>query len=149
MSSNVPEGATLSDDGRYWWDGTSWVEVGDGSAQAGTAAFDFDWNGVRIDAETSPVPSEGEALKAAFNVCNTGSGAGTCTVTIRVDGQDAGVSWDSPMLAPGQCTAPDGDGYVHGIPSQTEGEHLFEAMAQPPGSGGGRAENRISVGMRE
>jgi hypothetical protein len=32
--SNVPEGAQLSDDGQWWWDGENWQAVGDGSSPA-------------------------------------------------------------------------------------------------------------------
>jgi hypothetical protein len=34
---NVPEGAQLSDDGHYWWDGTDWQPTGNGEA-GGAAA---------------------------------------------------------------------------------------------------------------
>jgi hypothetical protein len=35
--SNVPDGAQLSDDGQWWWDGANWqpVNPGDGSSPAG------------------------------------------------------------------------------------------------------------------
>ena len=122
----------------------------EGTANGGTAAFDFDENGVRIDAEDSPVPSATEPLKAAFSVCNTGSAAGAAHVTIEVDGQDSGASWDSPELQPGECASPDGDGYVHGIPAQSEGTHGFEAVADPAGSGGGRSGvNTVDIGSAE
>ena len=151
--SNVPEGAQLSDDGQWWWDGAQWQAVetsGDsgsgGGATTGTPSFDFDSNGLRIDAENSPVPSAGEALKAAFGVCNMGTAGGQAHVTLSVDGQDTGVTWDSPWLEPGQCTAPDGDGYVHGLPAQSEGSHTFDASATPAGPFGGKATNTIDVG---
>jgi hypothetical protein len=116
----------------------------------GEAAFDFDGTGVRIDPESSPVPSANEPLKAGFSVCNTGSAAGSAHVEIEVDGQDSGVGWDSPELQPGECVAPDGDGYVHGIPGQSEGTHGFEAVAAPAGPGGGRSGvNTIDVGPAE
>jgi hypothetical protein len=144
----MPDGAQLSEDGQWWWDGSQWQPVG-GQGDAGTAAFDFDGTGVRIDPENSPVPSAGESLKAAFAVCNTGTAAGQCVVTVQVDGQDS-VTWQSPWLEPGQCTAPDGDGYVHGIPGQSEGRHDFEAVADPPGQGGGRSGvNSVDVGPPE
>jgi len=38
------------------------------------------------------------------------------------------VTWDSPWLEPGQCAPPDGDGYVHHIPGQSEGSHDFEGF---------------------
>ena len=150
--TNVPDGAQLSDDGQYWWDGNAWQPVdggGGGGGDAGAAAFDFDANGLRIDAESSPVPSAGEALKAAFAICNTGTAAGSAHVTITIDGSDSGVYWDSPTLQPGECATPDGDGYVHGLPAQSEGDHTFEASATPPGSNGGKATNTINVGSAE
>jgi hypothetical protein len=158
--SNMPEDAQLSEDGQWWWDGSQWQPVpgggagddsgGDGGGDAGTPQFDFDGTGIRIDAESSPVPSAGEALKAGFAVCNTGTAAGECTVTVYVDGDDVGVTWTSPWLEPGQCSGPDGDGYVHGIPGQTEGSHDFEGFADPPGPGGGSSGvNSIDVGAAE
>jgi hypothetical protein len=155
--SNVPEGAQLSEDGQWWWDGSNWQPVegqggdgGGGQGDAGAAVFDFDGTGIRIDPENSPVASAGEPLKAGFAVCNTGTAAGQCTVRIYIDGQDSGVTWQSPWLEPGQCTAPDGDGYVHGLPGQTEGRHDFEGYADPPGPGGGSSGvNNIDVGPAE
>lgn len=128
-------------------EGNGGVDGGNGGGDGGAAAFDFDASGVRIDAEDSPVPSANEPLKAAFTVCNTGTASGSAHVTVEVDGADSGVSWDSPELAPGQCASPDGDGYVHGVPGQSEGSHGFEAVASPAGSGGGRSGvNMIDVG---
>lgn len=152
--SNVPEGAQLSEDGQWWWDGEAWQSVetsgsvgepADAGA-AGSPSFDFDSNGLRIDAESSPVPSAGEALKAAFAVCNMGTAGGQAHVTLTIDGQDSGVTWDSPWLEPQQCAGPDGDGYVHGLPGQTEGSHSFESSVSPPGPFGGKAANTIDVG---
>jgi hypothetical protein len=118
--------------------------------QAGQATFDFDGTGLRIDPEASPVPSAGEPLKAAFAICNSGTAGGTAVVTITVDGSDAGITWESPWLEPGQCTAPDGDGYVHGIAGQSEGSHTFEAVADPAGPGGGSSGvNTVDVGPAE
>ena len=36
--SNVPQGAQLSDDGHYWWDGENWQLVEGADASAGAAA---------------------------------------------------------------------------------------------------------------
>jgi hypothetical protein len=154
--SNVPEGAQLSEDGQWWWDGNEWqaVQTTGGTPESGESGgggqgsplFDFDSNGLRIDAESSPVPSAGEALKAAFAVCNTGTAGGQCHVTLTIDGQDTGVTWDSPWLEPGQCAPPEGDGYVHGLPAQGEGSHTFESSASPAGPFGGKATNTINVG---
>jgi hypothetical protein len=147
---SMPEGAQLSDDGQWWWDGEQWQAVetsgGGTGAATGTASFDFDSSGLRIDAESSPVPSAGEPLKAAFGVCNMGTAGGQAHVTLMIDGQDTGVTWDSPWLEPGQCAAPDGDGYVHGLPAQSAGSHTFDSSATPAGPFGGKATNTIDVG---
>ena len=83
--SNPPDGAQISDDGQWWWDGEQWQPIeggdsdsggGDGGEQ-GAPAFDFDNNGLLISPENSPVESEGEPLKASFAVCNTGTAAGS------------------------------------------------------------------------
>ena len=122
----------------------------EGEPQEGEGAPRFDFQGgVRIDAEDSPTPSANEPLKAAFAVCNTGTTEGSVHVTIEVDGTDSGVSWDSPILQPGECASPDGDGYVHGISAQTEGRHTFEAVAAPPGPAGGHAVNEVDIGSAE
>lgn len=171
--SEIPEGAQLSEDGQYWWDGSEWqpVEGGEGGGgeghqdaeypeggrdgegdggEGGEAVFDFDGTGIRIDAESSPVPSAGEELKAGFAICNTGTAAGSCVVTFYIDGQDTGVVWESPWLEPGQCTAPDGDGYAHGLPAQEEGRHTFEGWANPPGpGGGGSGTNEVDISAAE
>ena len=110
--SNVPEGAQVSDDGQWWWDGTNWqpVEGGDGGGgssssgsgssgsgdaggggEAKAPAFDFDNNGLLMSPENSPVESAGEPLKASFSVCNTGTAAGTAHVTLWIDGSDSGL----------------------------------------------------------
>ena len=42
----VPEGAQLSDDGKYWWDGSDWQPVPDGDAQqaeVGALSDDGKW----------------------------------------------------------------------------------------------------------
>jgi hypothetical protein len=38
--ANVPEGAQLSEDGRWWWDGQQWQPVEDGDAGHGAAPAD-------------------------------------------------------------------------------------------------------------
>jgi len=131
----MPDNAQLSEDGQWWWDETAqeWQPVEAQQQVAGEPGFDFDENGLRIDAENGGVPSEGDELKAAFYLCNTGTAGGTAHVVIQVDGQDS-VEWDSPWLEPGECAAPDGDGYVHGIPPQSGGTHEFEGIADPPGT---------------
>jgi hypothetical protein len=164
--SDVPEGAQISDDGQWWWDGENWQPIdpgggggwGDGGGDGGggdggggeqpAPAFDFDNNGLLVSAENSPVYSEGEPLKVSFSVCNVGTGPGSAHVTLYIDGSDTGIVWDSPELQPGYCTAPD-DGYLHDVPAQTEGRHLFEIFADPAGPNGGRTSNDIDVGPPE
>jgi hypothetical protein len=78
---------------------------------------------------------------------HTGTAAGSAHVTIEIDRSDSGVGWDSPVLQPGECASPDGDGYAHGIGAQAEGRHEFEAIADPPGPAGGRSgRNEVDVG---
>jgi hypothetical protein len=149
--SNAPDGAQISDDGQWWWDGENWQPMQGGTpagSDAGAASFDFDSNGLLISAENSPVPSANEALKASFAVCNMGTAAGSAHVTLTIDGSDTGLSWDSPTLQPGQCAAPS-DGYIHDVPGQTEGRHTFEVTADPAGPYGGKATNEIDVGSAE
>ncbi len=154
-----------SDDGQWWWDGEQWqpvdgeadgdggeVDSGDGGdqpAEEPAPAFDFDSNGVRVSPEDSPVESEGEPLKIAFAVVNTGTAAGSCRVTLWIDNEETDVYWDSPEIAPGDYAKPDGDGYVHDVPAQTEGRHTFEVFADPPGEYGGYTSNEINVGPPE
>jgi hypothetical protein len=152
--AEVPEGAQLSEDGQWWWDGADWQpiagdQVPDGGGEEGVPAFDFDNNGLRIDPENSPTPSADEPLKAAFAVFNTGTAGGECHVMFYVDDQEIELTWDSQWLEPGESATPDGDGYVPGIPGQTEGRHKFEAFANPPGQAGGLASNEIDIGAAE
>jgi hypothetical protein len=47
--SNVPEGAQLSEDGQWWWDGSQWQPVGGQSSDSstgGTGSSDapMDWS---------------------------------------------------------------------------------------------------------
>ena len=88
-------------------------------------------------------------MKIAFTVVNTGTAAGTCRVTLRIDDQETDIYWDSHEIAPGGWQTPDGDGYVHDVPGQTEGDHMFEVFADPPGEYGGYTSNDINVGSPE
>ena len=159
--SNVPENAQISDDGCWWWDGEDWQEILDGPADdapddgvdggdEGEPAFDFDMGGLRVSPEDSPVESAGEPLKVAFGVCNVGTAGGVATMTLYIDGDEVTeVVWESEWIEAGFCSAPDGDGYVHGVPGLSEGEHLFEAWFDPPGPNEGYAQNTINVGPPE
>jgi hypothetical protein len=146
--SDVPEGAQLSEDGRWWWDGSQWVAIGDGgdgggqdggqkdSGKKGEPAFDFVIDGrMGIESESMGTPNANEPLQAAFTVRNTGTAAGAAHVVIFVDGSDTGVVWDSPNVEPGESATPDNGGSVKGIAAQSEGEHKFEMWVTPVGSG--------------
>ena len=111
---------------------------------AAEAAFDFGDPGLLVSAENSPVPSEGEPLKVSFVVWNTGSGGGYTDVTVWVDGVDTGLYWTSPWLEPGQYASPE-DGYIHDVPAQTAGRHVFEVRAAPAGPGGGSTTNEVDI----
>lgn len=158
--SNVPEDAQISDDGRWWWDGNDWQEIVDDDADAppdaptdegdeGEPAFDFDVGGLRVSPEDSPVESAWEPLKVAFGVCNVGTAGGVATLTLFIDGQDTEVVWESEWIEAGFCSAPGGDGYVHDVPGQSEGEHVFEAWFDPPGPNEGYTQTTINVGPPE
>ena len=64
--SNVPEGAPLSDDGQYYWDGSEWQAVEGGATDGAAAAGEGEARNVEVAYETDlgdevPVP-EGEAV---------------------------------------------------------------------------------------
>src|SRR5438046_1039963 len=111
----VPEGAQLSEDGQWWWDGTDWHPVGqqggggsDGGTggdggQQGTAEFAFDNNGVLVSPDDLDNPDNHVVLhhdagtKVSFAIWNVGQAAGSATVTVYVD--DAEVqSWTSGSI---------------------------------------------------
>ena len=159
--SNVPEGAQISDDGQWWWDGNDWQQIldsvddtlppddgissGDEPQAEPEAIFDFDVGGIRIDAEDSPVPSAGEELKVAFGYCNVGNADGAPTLILRIDDVDQDIDWDAPWCEAQTCRPPDGDGYVHGIAPLDEGDHFFEAWLEPGGENS-YTSNNIHIG---
>ncbi|HEX9258127.1 MAG TPA: hypothetical protein VF855_01220 [Acidimicrobiales bacterium] len=158
--SNVPEGAPMSDDGQYWWDEESgvWISVnvdggstgsdgGSGDGPQGSARFAI--RDLRIDPVNSPTPSANEELKAGFQICNVGEVEGEADVAIYVDGTDTGATWHSASVPSGQCATPDGDGYVAGIPGQSEGEHKFEAWVFPGEPDYDSTSNTLNVGSPE
>jgi hypothetical protein len=165
--SDVPDGAQLSEDGQWWWDGGQWQPVGgqgsgDGGqgggqpggdedgGQKGEPAFDFVINDhLGIEPESGEVATANAPLKAAFTVCNTGTAAGSAHVVIFVNGSDSGIVWDSPTVEPGQYATPDGDGSVKGIPGQSEGEHKFEMWVTPVGSGAVNTITTLEIGPPE
>jgi len=120
------------------------VEAEEEEQPAAQPGFAFDSNGIRVDAEDSPVAGADEPLKVAFGVCNIGEGGGEGTVYIYVDDQYV-TEWSTGWLEPGQCTAPDGDGYVHDIGSYPAGDHVFKAVADPPGPYSSEATNTVGL----
>jgi len=63
--SKPPDGATLSDDGYYWWDGTEWQQVdsGDGSAAEASSGSDAGDTG-----SAEPTAAGGEDEEVAVRV---------------------------------------------------------------------------------
>ena len=120
------------------------VEAEEGEQAGGQPGFAFDSSGLRITAEDMSTPSADEPLKAAFGVCNIGEGGGEGTVYIYADDQYV-TEWSIPWLEPNQCTAPDGDGYVHDLGSYPEGEHVFKVVADPPGPWSSELTDTISL----
>lgn len=97
----VPEGAQLSEDGNYWWDGSDWQLVeqkGAGGTEVGTRSEDgnYWWDG----SDWQPVDtSEG--------------GAGTCVigfVDVTMDGQSLGMG---PRVIIDVNDNPDGHHVLH------------------------------------
>lgn len=145
----VPENAQLSEDGLWWWDEeiSDWRQVEAGEAEAaGEPAFDFDWNGVVFNEIDMGVAQAGEELKVAFAVVNTGTAPGSAHVVIYLDDQPI-VEWDSPWTQPGDSAAPDGDGYIGGIPPQEPGDHKVEGVATPPGPGNGGRTGATNINL--
>ena len=70
----VPEGAQLSDDGKYWWDGTDWQPVPEGDtqqAEVGALSDDgkWQWDGSQwqpADGATGDGASAGDGLAGAL-----------------------------------------------------------------------------------
>ena len=42
--TNVPDGAQLSEDGAWWWDGADWQPVGGGTDGPGETVYDAGWD---------------------------------------------------------------------------------------------------------
>jgi hypothetical protein len=137
--SGMPEGAQLSPDGHYWWDGTQWQPVdapsGGGQGHDAAAAFTFEEAAYLIVSdESQPEARAGRPTKVSFGrVWNTGTGAGTATVTIFVDGTQV-QSWTSAAVQPQQSDMP-ADNYIHDCGAYSEGTHKFTAKVDPPAAG--------------
>jgi hypothetical protein len=58
--SNVPEGAQLSEDGQYWWDGENWQAVEGGNTNDNTGGESNENEGAEVTAEDlTPVNDTG------------------------------------------------------------------------------------------
>jgi hypothetical protein len=156
----VPEGAQLSEDGQWWWDGTQWQAVDqqdggqDGGGQGGdagqaTAEFAFDNNGVLVSPDDLDNPDNHVVLhhdagtKVSFAIWNMGQAAGTATVTVYVDDQEV-QTWTSGSIAPGTSGGPD-DGYIHGCGRYPAGQHVFRVVVTPGHSGQDSTTNSVDI----
>jgi hypothetical protein len=145
----MPEGAHVSEDGNYWWDGANWQPTASGAAAnagadagAATAEFIFDTNGVWVEPDSADNPDNHVVLhhdagtQVSFLVWNVGAGKGAATVTIYVDDQQV-QTWTSGEVGPNQSAGIDGDGFVHGCGRHATGSHVFRAIVTPGHTGGG------------
>jgi hypothetical protein len=153
----MPEGAQLSPDGNYWWDGNEWQPVaggggqaaggqsgydsgqGDGGANA-AAAFALGGHGIVAqlgvsDEADDPMPAADRDTKVSFTVVNMGTAAGVATVHIFVDDVEVQSSpWTSQSIEPGQSAQPD-DAFFHHCGSYPAGSHTFKATVEPAATG--------------
>jgi hypothetical protein len=148
----MPEGAQVSEDGNYWWDGANWQLVAgaggagaDAGADAGaqaTAEFIFDTNGLWVEPDSTDNPDNHVVLhhdagtQVSFLLWNVGNGKGSATVTIYVDDQQV-QTWTSGEVGPQQSAGIDGDGFVHGCGRHPTGSHVFRSIVSPGHTGGG------------
>jgi hypothetical protein len=152
--TDIPADAQRSNDGQWWWDGTQWQPVsgGGGGGQAGgggegKAEFGFDWNGLGVQVDQGDNPDHHVNLhvnagtEVMFTVCNTGTVAGTATVTISVDDQQV-QTWTSGNITAGQCAGTN----VSGCGRQSAGSRKFSAVVTPGHSGSDTATNTVDIG---
>jgi hypothetical protein len=142
----MPEGAQLSEDGNWWWDGSDWKPVaggeGDGGSDKPSAEFIFDTNGVWVEPDSTDNPDNHVILhhdagtQVNFIVWNVGAGAGSATVTVYVDDQEV-QTWMSGEVEPRGSAGVDGDGFVHSCGRYPAGRHVFRVVVTPGHSGGG------------
>lgn len=155
--SGVPEGAQLSEDGYYWWDGAAWQPVnqhgadggaGDGDAGQQTAEFAIE-SGLFVSPDDLDNPDNHVVLhhdagtKVSFTLRNYGHGAGSATVTVYVDDQQV-QTWTSGSIEAGAAGGPD-DGYVHGCGRYATGQHVFRIVVTPGVSGHDSTTNTVDI----
>jgi hypothetical protein len=143
MSSEMPAGAQLSEDGQWWWDdsGQQWQPVagaGDASGgqggQQGAAAFSFSDHGIVdqigvSDEAGDPVVAADRDTKVSVTIFNVGTAPGTAVVTVTVDGNDV-QTWQSDEVQPGHQAMPP-DGFIHNCGAYPAGSHDFAARVEP------------------
>lgn len=147
MSSGMPPGAQLSEDGQWWWDdGTQqWQPVqdagvgsGQGGGGQGAAAFSFTDHGIVdqigvSDEAGDPVVAADRDTKVSVTIFNVGTAPGSATVTVTVDGNDV-QTWQSDEVQPGQQAMPS-DGFIHNCGAYPAGSHDFAARVEPGQAG--------------
>lgn len=99
----VPDGAQLSEDGKYWWDGGDWQPVPDGgeqSTQVGQLSDDgqWKWDG----SQWQPVSGDGAADHGAggHGAGDHGAAAGHGAATGGGDGLASALSAQGIQIAP-------------------------------------------------
>jgi hypothetical protein len=149
--TTVPEGAQLSEDGHWWWDGQDWQAVGSGDAGApqATAEFAFDTNGVTVSPDETDNPDNHAVLhhdagtQVSFLVWNVGQAAGVATVTVYVDDQQV-QTWTSGNIAPGGSESPN-NGFVHGCGRYPAGQHVFRVLVTPGHAGNDSTTDSVDI----
>jgi hypothetical protein len=140
MSSGMPPGAQVSEDGQWWWDdgAQQWQPVqdagGSGGGGHGAAAFSFTDHGIVdqigvSDEAGDPVVAADRDTKVSVTIFNVGTAPGSATVTVTVDGNDV-QTWQSDEVQPGHQAMPS-DGFIHNCGAYPAGSHDFAARVEP------------------
>jgi CARDB protein len=154
--ATMPQGAQLSEDGQWWWDGAQWQQVdggtggdGGGGQQQGEAHFAFGDQGLLVSPDDSDNPENHAVLHheagnmVSFAIFNTGNAAASATVTVYVDDQEV-QSWTSGEIAPGGSAVPN-DGFVRGCGRYAAGSHTFRVLVQPGQAGYDSTTNTVDI----